>query len=191
MGVLDWEGSWVFASTALVVAEMALYLTGYSDCLNSFHERLSPPYGCHTSLKMSSTITEYASLLLLLLLKNQTHTKYVLLPETVTVIKKTDTQEVCSLTGASYCYQRTRHTHSMFLYRRLFSNPVPDAPAEAVGVVYECFQDDVTVAFVKLANQRCASIQTETDRTKLHVTVSHCQSIHNYYKVQNTESACV
>ena len=80
---------------------------------------------------------------------------------------------------------------SMFPYRRLFSNPVPDTPAEAVGVVYECFQDDVTVAFIKLANQRCATIQTETDRTKLHVTVSHCQSIYNYYKVQNTDCMCV
>ena len=36
---------------ALVVAEMDVYLTGYSDCLTSFHEPLSPPHRCHTSFK--------------------------------------------------------------------------------------------------------------------------------------------
>ena len=39
--VLGREGSWVFASTALVVAWTAMYLT----------EPFSPPYRCHTNLK--------------------------------------------------------------------------------------------------------------------------------------------
>ena len=42
--VLGGEGSWVFASTALVVIQTAMYLTGYSDYLTScFWEPLSPP----------------------------------------------------------------------------------------------------------------------------------------------------
>ena len=51
--VLRRERSWVFASTALVVlaAWMAMYLTGYSDCLTSFREPLSLPWRCHTGLK--------------------------------------------------------------------------------------------------------------------------------------------
>ena len=44
------EGSWMFASTALVVAQMAVYLTGSSDYLTGFHEPLLPLYSCHTSL---------------------------------------------------------------------------------------------------------------------------------------------
>ena len=39
------------ASRALVVVQTAMYLTGISDCLTGFHEPLSPPYKCHTSLK--------------------------------------------------------------------------------------------------------------------------------------------
>ena len=51
--VLCKEGSWVFASTALVVlaAWMVMYLTGYSDCLTSFGEPLSLPWRCHTRTK--------------------------------------------------------------------------------------------------------------------------------------------
>ena len=45
------EGSWVFASTALVVVWMAMYLTRYSEYLTGFHEPLCLPYGCHTDLK--------------------------------------------------------------------------------------------------------------------------------------------
>ena len=43
---LDGEGSWVFASTALVVLVVwtAVYLTGCNDCLNGFCEPLLPPY---------------------------------------------------------------------------------------------------------------------------------------------------
>ena len=46
--VLDWEGSRVVASTALVVVWTAVYLIGYTDCLTGFREPLSPPYRCHT-----------------------------------------------------------------------------------------------------------------------------------------------
>ena len=49
--VLGREGSWVFASTALVVVWTAMYLTSYSDYLTGFHEPPSPPYRCHTSFK--------------------------------------------------------------------------------------------------------------------------------------------
>ena len=49
--VLGREWSWVFASTALVVVWTAIYLTSYSDYLTGFHEPLSTPYRCHTSLK--------------------------------------------------------------------------------------------------------------------------------------------
>ena len=42
--VLDWAGSWVFASTALLVAWTAMYLTSYSDYLTCFHDPLLPPY---------------------------------------------------------------------------------------------------------------------------------------------------
>ena len=58
--VLDKEGSWVFASTALAVVWTAVYLTGYSDFLTNFHEPLSPPYRRHTSLKnVQGDITGY------------------------------------------------------------------------------------------------------------------------------------
>ena len=43
----------VFASTVLVVVLMAMYLTSYNDSLTGFHEPLSPPYRCCTSLKKS------------------------------------------------------------------------------------------------------------------------------------------
>ena len=33
MFFVDWEGSWVFASTTLVVKLTAVYLAGYIDCL--------------------------------------------------------------------------------------------------------------------------------------------------------------
>ena len=61
-----WEGSYVFASTAVsirlhlqwLLVQLCLsgytysdYLTGYSDYLTGFHEPLSPPDKCHTSLK--------------------------------------------------------------------------------------------------------------------------------------------
>ena len=52
--VLDWEGGWVFASTAvLVVVWLAMHLTNspYSDYLTGFCEPLSPLYRCHTSFK--------------------------------------------------------------------------------------------------------------------------------------------
>ena len=49
--VLDREGSWVVASTALAVAWMAMYLTSYSDYLTDFCEQLSPPYKCGTGLE--------------------------------------------------------------------------------------------------------------------------------------------
>ena len=64
--LLDWEGMLVFASTALVllpvVVWMAMYLTGYasySDYLTGVHEPLLTPYysyklysyRCHTGLK--------------------------------------------------------------------------------------------------------------------------------------------
>ena len=45
------EGSWIFASTAVVAARMVVYLTGYNDYLTTFHEPLLPLYSCHTSLK--------------------------------------------------------------------------------------------------------------------------------------------
>ena len=48
-----WEGSWVFASRALVLVSMAVYLTGYSDYPTSLHEPLSPPLW-----KMSSAIID-------------------------------------------------------------------------------------------------------------------------------------
>ena len=38
------EGSRMFASIALVLLWMAVYLTSYSDCLTSFCEPLSLPY---------------------------------------------------------------------------------------------------------------------------------------------------
>ena len=38
------EGSWVFASTAQLVAWTAMYLTGYSECVTSLHAPLWPPY---------------------------------------------------------------------------------------------------------------------------------------------------
>ena len=38
--VLGGEGSWVFASTALVVVWTAMYLTRYSDYLTGFRESL-------------------------------------------------------------------------------------------------------------------------------------------------------
>ena len=41
--VLGGEGSWMFASTALVVVWMAMYLTSYCDYLTGFHEPLLPP----------------------------------------------------------------------------------------------------------------------------------------------------
>ena len=49
--VLHSDGSWVFASTDVIVAWTVMYLTGYSDCLTGFHEQFSPPYRCHTGLK--------------------------------------------------------------------------------------------------------------------------------------------
>ena len=49
--VLGGEWNRVFASTALVVVWMAMYLTSYSDYLTGFHEPLCLPYGCHTDLK--------------------------------------------------------------------------------------------------------------------------------------------
>ena len=56
--VLDWAGSWVFASTALLVAWTAMYLTSYSDYLTCFHDPLLPPYLDLTLVgKMSSAIT--------------------------------------------------------------------------------------------------------------------------------------
>ena len=59
MCVLDGEGSMrvAIASTALVVAWMAVHLTGYSDHLTGLSETLSPPYRCHTGFKKGSTIT--------------------------------------------------------------------------------------------------------------------------------------
>ena len=75
-------------------------------------------------------------------------------------------------------------THKKKLtYRCLFSDPVPDAPAKTVWVVDECFQDDVTVSFVKLANQRCTIIQTNTTI----VSVSLLQIAKAGYKVQETD----
>ena len=41
----------MIASTALVVLQMAVYLTGYSDCLTSFHEPFSTLNRYHTGLK--------------------------------------------------------------------------------------------------------------------------------------------
>ena len=38
------EGGWVHASTSLVVAWVAMYLTSYSDHLTAFHEPLSLLY---------------------------------------------------------------------------------------------------------------------------------------------------
>ena len=49
--VLDGEVSWVFASTALTVVQMAMCLTSYNDCLTGFCEPLLPLYRCHTGLK--------------------------------------------------------------------------------------------------------------------------------------------
>ena len=49
--LLDWEGSWVFASTALVVVLMAVYLPGHNDYLTGFHEPLSTHYRYHTDFK--------------------------------------------------------------------------------------------------------------------------------------------
>ena len=40
----------VVAGRALVVVQMAVYLTGYSDCLTGFHEPLFPPNRCLTGL---------------------------------------------------------------------------------------------------------------------------------------------
>ena len=57
--VLGGEGSLVFVSTALVASSMAMYLTGYGDCLSAFREQLSPPYRCRTGLKNYSAITIY------------------------------------------------------------------------------------------------------------------------------------
>ena len=48
--VLDRDGSRVFASRALIVAQMTAYLTVYSDYLTGFREPLSSPYRHHTSL---------------------------------------------------------------------------------------------------------------------------------------------
>ena len=45
--VLDGEGRWVFASTAVEVVWMAGHLTSYSDYLTGFCEPLLPPYRCH------------------------------------------------------------------------------------------------------------------------------------------------
>ena len=43
--VLDlWGRNWMFASTALVVVFMTMYLTGYSNYLTGFHEPLLLPY---------------------------------------------------------------------------------------------------------------------------------------------------
>ena len=43
--VLDGEGSWAFACTALVVLVwMAVFLTSYSDYLTSFRKPLLAPY---------------------------------------------------------------------------------------------------------------------------------------------------
>ena len=56
--VLDGEGSWVFASTALVVVWTARCVTGYSEPLKS-------SYRCHTRLKkMSSTISVVTAIVL-------------------------------------------------------------------------------------------------------------------------------
>ena len=49
--VLHKKGNWMFASTPHVVIEMAVHLTGASDCQTGFHEPLSPPYRRHTGLK--------------------------------------------------------------------------------------------------------------------------------------------
>ena len=51
MCVLDREGSWVFTSRALRVVLMAICLTGYTDCLTSFHEPLLPTCRCHMGLE--------------------------------------------------------------------------------------------------------------------------------------------
>ena len=49
--MVGWEGSWVFAATALAAVRPAMYLTGYSNYLTGFHESLSPPYKGHIALK--------------------------------------------------------------------------------------------------------------------------------------------
>ena len=55
--VLDWEGSRVVASTALVVVWTAVYLIGYTDCLTGFREPLSQTtLMSHWFVKMSSAI---------------------------------------------------------------------------------------------------------------------------------------
>ena len=36
---------------SLVVVQMTVYLTGYSNCLTGFREPLSLPYRCYTALK--------------------------------------------------------------------------------------------------------------------------------------------
>ena len=51
VSVLGREGSWVFASTALVVVWTTMYLNSFSDWLTGFCEPLSPPYRYHTNLK--------------------------------------------------------------------------------------------------------------------------------------------
>ena len=59
--LLDWEGNRTVPSrdlaVLLLVVEMALYLTSYSDYLIGFYEPLSPPYKCDTGLKNVFVIT--------------------------------------------------------------------------------------------------------------------------------------
>ena len=55
--VLDGEGSWLFASTALVVVWTAMYLMGHYDYLIGFHEPPLPPYRTCTGLNFFSAIT--------------------------------------------------------------------------------------------------------------------------------------
>ena len=50
--VLDGEGSSVFGSRAQTAVQTAVYLPGYIGYLTCFCEPLSPPYTCHTSLKI-------------------------------------------------------------------------------------------------------------------------------------------
>ena len=45
-----------------------------------------------------------------------------------------------------------------FTHCCLASDPVPDPPVEAAGVVYERLQQDVAVPLVELAKQRCVKI---------------------------------
>ena len=49
--VPDREGSWVFATTSLVVLWIAMQLAAYSDYLTTFYEPLLALLRCHASLK--------------------------------------------------------------------------------------------------------------------------------------------